>query len=107
MSISRQVEEATRLWVAKGHKKNRRRQQQMMRAFAAHAEAAGARDAGQVGGRTVIAFWKRQRAEKGLSWATQMDYWRAIRELWRLWGKAEEPPKPHPSSRHGRGEPGA
>lgn len=98
MSVSQQVEDATRLWVAKGNKAGRKRQRQMMRAFAAHAEAAGARDRGQVGARTVIAFWKHQRAEKGLSLSTQMDYWRALRELWRLWSKSEEPPKPLPQT---------
>lgn len=94
MSLVRQVEQATHSWAAKGNKAGRARQRQMMRRFAAHAEATGARDAGQVGGRTVVAFWKALRSEKGLSCTTQMDYWRAIRELWQIWGKPGEPPRP-------------
>ena len=89
-----QLHEDTHAWAAKGHKANRARQRRMMYRFASHAEAAGAREAGQVGGRTVISFWKALRAEKGLSYATQMDYWRALRELWQLWGKPGEPPRP-------------
>ena len=89
-----QLHEDTHAWAAKGHKANRARQRRMMMAFAGHAEALGAREKGQVGGRTVISFWKALRAGKGLSWATQMDYWRAIRELWVLWGKPGEPPRP-------------
>ena len=89
-----QLHEDTHAWAAKGHKANRARQRRMMMAFAGHAEALGAREAGQVGGRTVISFWKALRAEKGLSYATQMDYWRALRELWQLWGKPGEPPRP-------------
>ena len=94
MSLTRQVEQATHAWAAKGNKAGRSRQRRMMYRFASHAEAAGAREAGQVGGRTVISFWKALRAEKGLSYATQMDYWRALRELWQLWGKPGEPPRP-------------
>lgn len=94
MTLIQQVEQATHAWAAKGNKAGRSRQRRMMYRFASHAEAAGAREAGQVGGRTVISFWKALRAEKGLSWATQMDYWRAIRELWVLWGKPGEPPRP-------------
>ena len=94
MSLTRQVEQATHAWAAKGNKAGRSRQRRMMYRFASHAEAAGAREAGQVGGRTVISFWKALRAEKGLSYATQMDYWRALRELWQLWGKPREPPRP-------------
>lgn len=94
MSLLQQVEQATHQWAAKGNKAGRARQRNMMRRFTAHAEAAGARESGQVGGRTVISFWKALRAEKGLSWATQMDYWRAIRELWVLLGKPGEPPRP-------------
>ena len=99
MSLTRQVEQATHAWAAKGNKAGRSRQRRMMYRFASHAEAAGAREAGQVGGRTVISFWKALRAGKGLSWATQMDYWRAIRELWVLWSKPGEPPRPFPSEK--------
>lgn len=103
MSLIYQVEQATHAWAAKGHKANRARQRNMMRRFASHAEALGAREAGQIGGRTVISFWKALRAEKWLSWATQMDYWRAIRELWVLWGKAGEPPRPFPADKPAAG----
>lgn len=88
-----QLHEATHAWAAKGHKANRARQRRMMMAFAGHAEALGAREKGQVGGRTVIAYFKALRAANR-AYATQMDHWRAIRELWQLWGKPGEPPRP-------------
>ena len=88
-----QLHEATHAWAAKGHKANRARQRRMMMAFAGHAEALGARETGQVGGRTVIAYFKALRAANR-AYATQMDHWRAIRELWQLWGKPGEPPRP-------------
>ena len=88
-----QLHEDTHAWAAKGHKANRARQRRMMMAFAGHAEALGAREKGQVGGRTVIAYFKALRAANR-AYATQMDHWRAIRELWQLWGKPGEPPKP-------------
>lgn len=94
MTLRKKVEQATHAWASKGCKKYRARQRRMMQVFAAHAESCGARTAGQVGLVTVISFWKHQRGKKRLSWATQMDYWRAIRELWRLWGKPGEPPRP-------------
>lgn len=94
MSLRHQVEQITHGWAARGNKAHRRRQRAHMDKFAAHAEAAGARDAGQVGDRTVISFWKALRAGKGLSLATQMDYWRSINELWQIWRKVGEPPKP-------------
>ena len=93
MSLIRQVEQATHAWAAKGHKANRARQRRMMMAFAGHAEALGAREKGQVGGRTVISYFKALRAANR-AYATQMDHWRAIRELWQLWGKPGEPPRP-------------
>ena len=94
MSLVHQVEQATHAWAAKGNKAGRARQRRMMYRFASHAEAHGARDKGQIGGRVVISFWKALRAEKGLSWATQMDYWRALRELWPLLGLSGEVPAP-------------
>lgn len=94
MTLRQQVEQATHAWASKGYKKYRARQRRMMKVFAAHAEGAGARTADQVGLVTVISFWKHQRVKKRLSWATQMDYWRAIRELWLLWKKPGEPPRP-------------
>ena len=98
MSLTRQVEQATHAWAAKGNKAGRSRQRRMMYRFASHAEAAGAREAGQVGGRTVIAYFKALRAANR-AYATQMDHWRAIRELWQLWGKPGEPPRPFPSEK--------
>ena len=102
MSLMRQVEQATHAWAAKGHKANRARQRRMMMAFAGHAEALGAREKGQVGGGTVIAYFKALRAANR-AYATQMDHWRAIRELWRLWGKPGEPPRPFPPEKQPAG----
>ena len=93
MSLTQQVEQATHAWAAKGHKANRARQRRMMMAFAGHAEAAGATNPDKVGGRTVTGYWKALRASNR-AYATQMDHWRAIRELWQLWGKTGEPPRP-------------
>lgn len=90
-----QVEAATDAWAAKGNKAGRARQRNMMRAFAAHAAARGARDVGQFGRRTVIDYWIGMEA-RGRSHATQMDHWRALRELWRLLGKPGDPPPPRP-----------
>ena len=61
-----QLHEDTHAWAAKGHKANRARQRRMMMAFAGHAEALGAREAGQVGGRTVIAYFKALAQETGV-----------------------------------------
>ena len=88
-----QLHEDTHAWAAKGNKAGRSRQRRMMMAFAGHAEAQGAREPGQVGGRTVVSYWKALRASNR-AYATQMDHWRAIRELWMLWGKSDEPPRP-------------
>lgn len=94
MTLRKKVEQVTHAWARKGCKKYRARQRRMMYVFAAYAECSGARNAGQVGIVTVINFWKHLRVKKRLSWATQMDYWRAVRELWALWGKTGEPPRP-------------
>ena len=93
MTLIQQVEQATHAWAAKGNKAGRSRQRRMMMAFAGHAEALGARERGQVGGRTVISYFKALRAANR-AYATQMDHWRAIRVLWQLWGKPGEPPGP-------------
>ena len=93
MSLIRQVEQATHAWAAKGNKAGRARQRRMMYRFASHAEAHGARDKGQLGGRVVISFWKSLRAS-GRAYATQMDHWRALRELWPLLGLSGEVPAP-------------
>ena len=93
MKLQQQVQTLAHGYTRKGGKDNRRQQTARMLAFAAHAEAAGAHEIGQVGGRTVIAYFKALRAANR-AYATQMDHWRAIRELWQLWGKPGEPPRP-------------
>lgn len=80
-------------WASRGHKANRARQRRMMLTFADFAEAAGARQIGMLGGRMVIRYWKHLRA-LGRSYATQMDHWRALRELWALAGIPGEVPAP-------------
>ena len=96
MSLRHQVKQITHGWAGGGNKAHRARQRVHMDKFAAHAEASGARNPGQIGGRTVISFWKALRAGKAPSLATQMDYWRSINELWQILGKVGEPPKPRP-----------
>jgi hypothetical protein len=91
--LSDQVQEATRLWARKGGKRGRAGQIERMMAFAAFAEALGAADKGQIGGRTVVAFWKALRAQKR-TYATQMSYWYAIRRLWILLELPGEVPPP-------------
>lgn len=100
MRLSHQVMQATHAWVAKGRKASRQRQRRMMLAFAEIAEAQGARHPGQVGAKTAIAYWRAMRRD-GKAYATQLDHWRALRELWRLWGKDAEPPKPRLVARTG------
>ena len=91
MKLQQQVQELTRAYVRKGGKDNRRQQTARMLAFAAHCEALGAREMGQVGATHVIRYWK---ASTGLSDATRYSHWLAIRELWGLAGKPGEPPRP-------------
>jgi hypothetical protein len=67
-----------------------------MMAFAGFAEALGARDKGQIGGKTVVAFWKALRAQKR-AYATQMSYWYALRQLWLLLQLPGEVPPPFPA----------
>lgn len=94
MKLQRQVQELARAYVRKGGKDNRRQQAARMMAFAAHAEAAGAAEMGQVGGGHVVAYWRALRASGGLADTTLYSHWLAIRELWGLAGKAGEPPRP-------------
>ena len=91
MKLSQQVQELTMAYVRKGGKDNRRQQAARMLAFAAHCEALGAREMGQVGATHVIRYWK---ASEGLSGTTRYSHWLAIRELWKLAGKPNEPPRP-------------
>lgn len=92
MRLIHQVEALTRAYAAKGGKGNRRQQRARMMAFAGHCAAHGAAEMGQVGARHVIAYWK---ASMALSGPTRYSHWLAIRELWRLAGKAGDPPRPH------------
>jgi len=46
---------------------------------------------GEVGARHVILYW---RATRDLSDATRYNHWLALRILWWLAGKAQEPPAP-------------
>lgn len=91
MRLVQQVQELTRTYVRKGGKDNRRQQAARMLAFAAHCEALGAREMGQVGAIHVIRYWK---ASTDLSDATRYSHWLAIRKLWFLAGKPAEPPRP-------------
>lgn len=91
MSLLKDVERLTENYVRKGGKDNRRQQRSRMLAFAVHASTLGAREMGQVGAIHVIRYWK---AHRGLSDATLYNHWLAICELWRLCGKAGEPPQP-------------
>ena len=91
--LSDQVEEATRLWARKGGKRGRAEQIERMMVFAAFAEASGVRDRGQLGGRTVIRFWRHLRAA-GRSYATMQSYYYALRHLWALLELPGEVPPP-------------
>ena len=91
MSLVKDVEVKTHEYARKGGKDNRRQQRARMIAFAAHAQALGAREMGQVGATHVIRYWK---AHRDLSDATLYSHWLAIRELWTIYGKSDQPPRP-------------
>lgn len=91
MSLVKQVERLTDNYVRKGGKDNRKQQRARMLAFAALASTMGAREMGQVGATHVVRYWKAHRA---LSDATLYSHWLAIRELWAIFGKSGEPPRP-------------
>ena len=95
MKLQQQVQTLAHGYTRKGGKDNRRQQTARMLAFAAHAEAAGAHEIGQVGGRHVVSYWKALRASGGLADSTLYSHWLAIQELWRLAGKVGDPPRPH------------
>ena len=90
-NLVEQVKALSHAFARQGGKGNRRQQRVRMLAFAAFCEGMGAREMGQVGDRHVITYWK---ASKALSDATLYAHWLAIRHLWRLAGKAGEPPRP-------------
>lgn len=87
----------THAWASKGHKANRARQRRMMMTFADYVTSRGTRSIDQVGHRSAISYWKHMRS-LGRSHATQMDHWRALRELWMLAGIAGAPPEPRVTS---------
>lgn len=94
MSLQQEFEIITNPWAAKGNKDGRKKQRLKMQKFVSFAATRRARTFAQVGPKTVISYWKFLRSEKGLSHSTQTDYWRAIRELWRLLDKPGDPPLP-------------
>ena len=94
MKQQQQVQALAHGYTRKGGKDNRRQQTARMMAFAAHCEAQGAHEMGQVGGRHVVNYWKALRASGGLADSTLYSHWLAIRELWGLAGKPGEPPRP-------------
>lgn len=94
MTLEQQVTQKIHSYTRKGGKDNRSQQAARMLAFAAHAQALGAREMGQVGGRHVVSYWKALRASGSLADSTLYNHWLAIRELWKLTGKSGEPPRP-------------
>ena len=95
MRLLKEVEALSHAYVRKGGKDNRRQQRARMLAFAEHAAASGAHSLGQLGKAHVIAYWKSHRE---LAPTTAYSHWLAIKALWRLAGKAGEPPRPRPPS---------
>jgi hypothetical protein len=91
MHLYSEVNILTHGYVRKGGKDNRNQQRRRMLAFAKLAQKLGAKSLAQVGRRHVVLYWKRH---QHLSDATLMAHWYAIRELWRMAGKLEDPPKP-------------
>ena len=91
MSLVQQVERLTDNYVRKGGKDNRKQQRSRMLAFAAYASELGAKEIGQVGATHVVRYWK---AHRDLADSTLYSHWLALVELWRLSGKAGEPPLP-------------
>jgi len=91
MSLTREIRALTHDFVRHGGKTNRRKQRERMLAFGAFASGMGARAMGEVGKKHVIAFYAahRNQAER-----TKYAYFLAIRELWKLTGKPNQPPAP-------------
>lgn len=100
MKLQKYVKELAHDYVRKGGKDNRRQQLSRMLAFAAYCESLGTFQMGQVGAKHVISYWKSNRALTG---PTRYNHWLAIRELWRLSGKAGDPPRPHEPEHHATG----
>lgn len=91
MIILQEVTNLTHGYARTGGKKNRNQQRARMLAFAEFAAVEGAYALGQVGRRHVVEYWKQHR---NLSPATLYSHWLAIRDLWKLAGKPQEPPRP-------------
>jgi hypothetical protein len=91
--LADQVQEAVRLWARKGGKRGRRDQVERMMAFVSFVEALGVANAGRLGPRTVVQFWKHMRAS-GRSYATMQSYYYALRHLWALLELPGEVPPP-------------
>ena len=91
MSLVQEVVLLTHSYARKGGKDNRRQQRSRMVAFVEFISARGVKSFGQVGRAHVIEYWK---ARRKLSPATAYNHWLALRELWRLAGRAGDPPKP-------------
>lgn len=96
MKLVLEVKNLTQGYSIKGGKDNRKQQRSRMIAFAQHAASQGATSLGQVGRLHVVTYWKKHR---DLSDHTLYSHWLAIRELWKLSGKLQEPPRPRSSSR--------
>lgn len=99
MKLRIQIQQLAHTYSRKGGKKNRRQQVSRMLAFAAHVESEGIYEIGQVGKKQVISYWRSLRAAGGLADSTLYSHWLAIRELWQLTGRSEEPPQPFKSEK--------
>lgn len=91
MKLEIEVERLTNAYTAKGGSDNTKQQRARMIAFARHCEQIGAHSMAQVGKDHVIKWWKTHR---DLADRTLYEHYRAICILWRLAGKAGQPPTP-------------
>lgn len=66
---------------------------QVALSFARHAKAQGARDKDQVGARVVVSYWKAL-SKTRVKHEVQHEHWKALCELWHVWGKTGLPPEP-------------
>jgi len=93
MSFVRQVQRAADIYVSKGGKRNRRQQRARMLAFARFVEETKGCKIGidHIGKKDVIAYWK---ANRELSERTLYAHWLALKTLFILIDKKDEPPRP-------------
>jgi len=94
MTLHYQIQKLAHTYTRKGGKDNRRQQVSRMLAFASHVEEEGINEIGQVGAKQVVSYWRSLRASGGLADSTLYSHWLAIRKLWELAGKPDEPPQP-------------